>query len=110
MLVRLAQALLTLLLLWRQPVPALWVLLIPLLLLPLARRWWAGLVALLPTLALAGLGASAWYRGAVGGLWLSAWELVLLAVALGLAFLGLGGRASSGRSRKAKAAGKGKGR
>jgi hypothetical protein len=106
--VRAVQALLTLLLLWRAPVPALWVLLVPLLLLPLARTWWAGLLALLPTLALAGLGASAWYRGAVAGLWLSAWELVLLAVALGLAFLGLGARASGGRSRKPKAPGKGK--
>jgi len=107
--VRVVQALVAALLLWRQPVPALYVLLVPLLLLPLARTWWSVLLSLLPTLALAGLGASAWYRGVVGGLWLAPWELVLLVLALGLAFFGLGGRGSGSRSRKPKAPRTGRG-
>jgi hypothetical protein len=107
--VRVLQALLTALLLWRQPVPALSVLLVPLLLLPLARTWWSVLLSLLPTLALVGLGASAWYRGVVSGLWLAPWELVVLFVALGLAFVGLGARAGSRGSRKPKAPPTGRG-
>jgi hypothetical protein len=83
--------------LWRHPVPGLWVLLVPHLLLPWRRTWWTALVALVPTLALAGLGAAAWGRGMVDGVWLAPWEAATLAVALALAFLGLGGRAKAGR-------------
>ena len=99
---RIAQALVAALLFWRHPVPALWVLLLPQLLLPIKRAWWTALLALAPALGLAALGVLAWYRGVVSGLWLAPWEAVGLFVALVLAFLGLGGPASrSGRSRKA---------
>jgi hypothetical protein len=106
---RVALALVTGVLLWRHPVPTLWVLLLPLLLLPFKRAWWTKLVALLPALALVGIGLSAWYRGVVSGLWLAPWELLLLVAALALAFVGLGGKAA-GRSRKPKAPRQGKGR
>jgi len=101
--VRAVQALLVAVLLWREPVPALFVLLVPLLLLPFVRSRWTALVSLAPTIALLALGASAWRRGAANGVWLAPWEIVVLFLALALAFLGLGGRAGSRVSRKAKA-------
>jgi hypothetical protein len=100
--VRAAQALLFAVLMWREPVPALFVLLVPLLLLPLARTWWTALLALLPTIALIALGASAWQRGAARGVWLAPWEIVLLFLALALAFLGLGARAGGRVTRKTR--------
>ena len=90
-------------LLWREPVPALFVLLVPLLLLPFGRNRWTALVALAPTIALLALGASAWWRGAANGVWLAPWEIVVLFLALALAFLGLGARAGGRVQRKAKA-------
>ena len=105
---RIVQALVAALLLWRHPVPALWVLLLPQLLLPMKRAWWTALLALAPSLGLAAIGLAAWYRGVVSGLWLAPWEVVGLFVALVLAFLGLGGR--GGGSRKPKAPRKGRGR
>ena len=69
--VRLVQALLAGVLLWRHPVPALWILLVPQLLLPLRRAWWTVLLSLAPFLALVALGVAAWWRGAVNGLWLA---------------------------------------
>jgi hypothetical protein len=101
--VRAVQALLVAVLLWRDPVPALFVLLVPLLLLPLVRSRWTALVSLAPTIALLALGASAWRRGAANGVWLAPWEIIVLFLALALAFLGLGGRAGGRVSRKAKA-------
>lgn len=91
------------LLLWRHPVPALWVFLLPLALLPFTRRWWAVLLALLPALALAAVGAYALSRGAVRGVWLEPWELGVAAVALALGFVWPGGggkRGSRGGGRK----------
>ena len=108
--VRVVQALLAALLLWRHPVPALWVLLVPLLLLPLTRAWWTALVALAPALGLVAIGLSAWYRGVVSGLWLAPWEIVVLVLALVLAFFGLAGRAGGRGPRKPKAPRKGRGR
>lgn len=101
--VRAVQALLVAVLLWREPVPALFVLLVPLLLLPFGRNRWTALVALAPTIALLALGASAWWRGAANGVWLAPWEIVVLFLALALAFLGLGARAGGRVQRKAKA-------
>jgi hypothetical protein len=106
--VRGLQALLAGLLLWRHTVPALFVLLVPLLLLPLKRSFWTVLASLLPTLSLAALGALAWYRGAVSGLWLSSWEVAALLASLALAFVGLGGPAT-GRSARPKASRRRKG-
>jgi hypothetical protein len=95
--VRILQAILAGLLLWRHPVPALWVLLVPLLLLPWRRRWWTLLLALAPAVALVALGAAAGWRGFVAGVWLAPWEIVVAFLALALAFLGLGGSRSGGR-------------
>ncbi len=96
--VRVVQAVLAGVLLWRHPVPVLWVLLVPLLLLPWRRAWWTLALALAPAVALVALGAAAWWRGAVNGVWLAPWEIVLAFLAFALAFLGLGGR--KGGSRK----------
>lgn len=90
--VRAAQALLAGLLLWRHPVPALWILLVPQLLLPLGRSWWTAALSLAPFVSLVAIGAAAWWRGSVNGLWLAPWELGVALAALALAFLGLGGR------------------
>jgi hypothetical protein len=95
--VRLLQAALGAVLLWRHPVPALWVLLVPLLLLPLRRSWWTIIVALAPAVALVGIGTAAWWRGAVDGVWLAPWEIVAAFLAFALAFLGMGRRKSRGR-------------
>jgi Peptidase family M28 len=95
--VRVVQAVLAGVLLWRHPVPALWVLLVPLLLLPWRRAWWSFVLALAPAVALVALGAAAWWRGAVNGVWLAPWEIVLAFLAFALAFLGLGGRKSAPR-------------
>jgi hypothetical protein len=104
--VRIVQALLTGVLLWRHPVPALWVLLVPLLLLPWRRPWWVVLLAVAPAAGLVAIGAAAWWREAVNGVWLAPWEIVVAFLALALAFLGLGGgrkgsgRRSAGRRRR----------
>jgi hypothetical protein len=74
--------------------------LVPLLLLPWRRSWWTALLALGPALALLAIGASAWWRGAVNGVWLEPWEIAVAGLALALAFLGLG--AGGSRSRGAR--------
>ncbi len=84
---RLVQAVLFGLLFWRHPVPALWILLLPNLLLPLGRTRWATAVSLAPVAALLGLGAVAWNRGMVSGVWLAPWEIVVAILALALAFV-----------------------
>ncbi len=89
--VRLSQALLTAVLLWRHPVPALWVLLLPLVVLPVRRTLVTSVVSLLPFLALMALGGAAWQRGMVGGFRLAPWEVGVGLAALVLSFLGLGG-------------------
>ena len=98
---RVAQAVLAGILLWRHPVPALWVLLAPLLLLPWRRAWWTVVLALAPAAALVALGAAAWWRGAVNGVWLAPWEIVLAFLAFALAFVGLGGPRRAARPGKA---------
>ncbi len=95
--VRIVQAVLAGVLLWRHPVPALWVLLVPLLFLPWRRAWWAVVLALAPAVALVAFGAAAWWRGAVNGVWLAPWEIVLAFLALGMAFLGLSGHRTASR-------------
>ena len=67
--------------------PALWLLLLPNLLLPLGRAWWATILSLAPAAALLGLGAAAWHRGMVSGVWLAPWEIVVAILALALAFV-----------------------
>jgi hypothetical protein len=93
---------------FQHPVPALFLFLLPNLA-PLApRRRMLVALALLPALAVAGLGALAWQRGFVQGLWFSAWEVVAAAVALGLALFPAG--ASSGGPARAPKPGKGAGK
>jgi hypothetical protein len=79
------QGLLFVVLLWRHPVPALWVFLLPNLL-GRGRRIWIGAIAALPVALLAGLGIVAWVRGFVGGVWLGPWEIAVLAFGLACAF------------------------
>ena len=95
------QAVLAGVLLWQHPVPALWLLLVPHLLLPWRRSWWTVLLALVPALSLLAIGAWAGWRGAVSGVWLAPWEVAVAGLALGLALLGLGGRPGARRSAKA---------
>jgi hypothetical protein len=95
---RLVQAVLAGVLVWLHPVPALWLLLVPHLLLPWRRTWWTVLLAIAPAVSLLAIGATAWWREVVNGVWLAPWEIVVGALALALAFLGLGGR-GGGRGR-----------
>jgi hypothetical protein len=86
---RLLQAALFGVLLWRAPVPALWLLALPNALLPLRRRRYTILLALLPALLLVALGGAAWWRGAVNGVWLQPWEIAVAGLALLLALFAL---------------------
>lgn len=101
------QAALFALLLWRHPVPALWVFLLPNLF-GRGRRLWMAALVLLPTLALAGLGVAAWRRGLVSGLWLAPWEIgaLLFGLVCALAPIGAGG---ARRARAPRQGGKAKG-
>lgn len=80
---RFVQAALFVVLLWRDPVPALWVFLLPNVLTAVG-RWWVTALSFIPLLALAVLGAVATLRGDVSGVWLGAWELAAAASALAL--------------------------
>lgn len=82
--VRLIHAALFAVLMLLQPVPTLWVLLVPNLLLPITRRWWAVAAAALPAAGLAALGVAAWARDAVSGLWLAPWQLAALVLTFAL--------------------------
>jgi hypothetical protein len=99
---RLVQAGLFGLLFWSRPVPTLWVLLLPNVVPPLTRARWATALALAPLLALLVLGSAAWMRGMAGGVWLAAWEIVVLILALALAFVRprRSGRKAKRRSRR----------
>jgi hypothetical protein len=99
---RLLQALLFGLLLWRHPVPALWIFLVANLLTPgggPGRK----IIALLPAAALAVLGIAAWRRGLIDGLWLAPWEVAVAAFAMALLFVSVrapaGGRRTGRRKR-----------
>jgi hypothetical protein len=93
---RLLQVALFGVLLWRQPVPALWVFLLPNVM-TLARRRWLTLLSLVPALALAVMGASAWARGFVAGLRLAWWEVALGILALALLLVDAVARTKAGR-------------
>jgi hypothetical protein len=96
---RLLQAAGFLVLLWFHPVPALWVFLVPFVLLPFTRRWWAMALALLPLAALVAIGVSAWWRGAASGVWLEPWELAVAGIVLVLSFVWPAG-SGGGRGRR----------
>jgi hypothetical protein len=93
---RALQAVLFGLLFWLHPVPALWLLLLPNVLLPLGRARWATVVALTPALALVGFGVAGWLRGILTGLWLGPWEIIVTILAFALAFI----RPARGRKKK----------
>lgn len=85
-------------LLWRNPVPTLWVFALPLLTLGLARSRLLLALSLLPAAALGVLGLTAWKRGFVQGFWFDPWELGLLVLAVALFFVPAAG--SRRRARK----------
>jgi hypothetical protein len=85
-----AHALLSAALMWRHLVPALWVLVLPALISAVLRRRWGALVAILPPLALAALGAVAWARGMVSGVWVGPLDLAIAAAGVALLFVPLG--------------------
>lgn len=100
-LARLAHALLFGFLLYRNPVPALFGLLLPNLLPLFPRRAWSPALALLPALSLLGLGAVAFQRGFVSGTFLTAWDRAAAVGALGLALVPMSpGGARRGKARK----------
>ena len=84
---RLLQVTLFALLFWRHPIPALWVFLLPNLVLPLGRARWATALAVTPLLGLLTIGTVAWVRGLASGVWLAPWEIAVAILALALAFV-----------------------
>ena len=84
---RLLQLTLFALLFWRHPIPALWVFLLPNLVLPFGRARGATALVVTPLLALLVLGTVAWVRGMVSGVWLAPWEIAMAILALALAFV-----------------------
>ena len=82
----LLQALLFAVLLWRHPVVAVWVFLLPNLLAGLGGAAVAA-VSLAPVAALGALGVAAAVRGMAAGLWFAPWEMAVAAAALALLWL-----------------------
>jgi hypothetical protein len=83
LLARIVLSVLFALVVWEDPVPALWILMLPVLVTGLSPRRGALGLALLPALALGALGAAAWIRGFTQGTWLPLWErAAILAVLL----------------------------
>jgi hypothetical protein len=85
---RLAHAAFFGLILWRHPVPALWVFLLPNLAAALPPRPAVRIAAAVPLVALVALGLAAMLRGMAAGLWLTWWELAVAGAALVLAEAG----------------------
>ena len=83
---RVAQAVCFGLLLWRHPVPALWVLLLPNLLSGVGSIG-LSVLGLGGALALGATGVAWWRRGVATGLWLGSWEIGLLVLALALSLV-----------------------
>jgi hypothetical protein len=93
-------------LLWRNPVPALWVFL-----LPNAfgrRRLWLALLTAVPLALLVTLGVVAWSRGFVQGLWLSPLEIAAYGLGLAAAYAVSAG-ASRGASKRPAGGGRKRG-
>jgi Peptidase family M28 len=97
--VRLAHGVLFAILLWRHPVPTVWILALPNVLPLFVRGFWLRLTALAPAGALAALGIAAWHRGATVGLWFAPWELAALGLALLCAWFLPSRKRSSSRPR-----------
>jgi hypothetical protein len=82
--IRVAYSAVVAVLLWRNPVPTVWIFTLPGLIPLVHRRLWTTLLALAPLALLAAMGGYAWHKGAVNGLWLAPWELGALVLALAL--------------------------
>ena len=85
-------------LMWRHLVPALWVAVLPALVSGVIRKRWGVVAAMLPPAALGALGAVAWGRGMVTGVWMGPLDGAMAAAALALLWAPLS--AGAGRSRK----------
>jgi Peptidase family M28 len=98
---RLLHAVLFLVLLWRHPLPALWIFLLANVL--VAGAVWKRALGLVPPGVLVAAGVVAWRREMVDGLWLAPWEVAIAAFALALAFVVIrpptGGRRTGRRKR-----------
>jgi peptidase M28-like protein len=81
---RLFQAALFGVVFWRHPVPALWIFSLPNVVGGLPRKRGGVAIAVLPLLALVGLGIAAWLRGFASGLWIAGWELAIAGLAFAL--------------------------
>jgi hypothetical protein len=88
-------------LVWRHPVPALWVFLLPSFA-ALARPRWVKTLSLLPLVALVALGLAAAWRGRVSGVWLAPWELAVAVGAFALLWLPRGGSGGSRAPRRGR--------
>ncbi len=99
--VRLLHAVLFLVLLWRHPLPALWIFLLANLL--AGGAVWKRALGLVPPAVLVAFGVVAWRREMVDGLWLAPWEVAAAGFALALGLLVLrpatGGRRTGRRKR-----------
>jgi peptidase M28-like protein len=82
LLARLALSAIFAVLVWENPVAALWILALPVLATGLSPRRGPLVASLLPAGALAVLGAVGWWRGFIQGTWLTTWYLAAMVVAL----------------------------
>jgi Peptidase family M28 len=101
-------AALFLLLLWRNPVPALWVFLLPNLF-GRGRRLWQALVTAVPLVLLVTLGVVAWSRGFAHGLWLSPLEIAAYGLGLAAAYAVSAGAPGAGPKRSSGGGGRKRG-
>jgi hypothetical protein len=95
---RILQAVLLLVLAWRNPIPTGWVFVLPLIVTGLTRRRLALVASLLPFLLLMALGGAAWARGMTRGVWLAPWEIAIAVLALGLLWVPMVPGVSAGRT------------
>ena len=103
---RIAQAALFAVLLWRHPVPALAVLLLPNLASGVGSLV-LSITALAGAMSLVTTGFVGWRRGIVTGTWLEAWEIALFALALAVSLVPFGSAAPKARPAAVPARAKG---
>jgi hypothetical protein len=80
--VRLVHAAIMAVLLWRNPVPTVWILALPNVVPLFVRGFWLRLLAYVPAGALLAMTLAAWHRGVGAGLWFQHWELAALGLAV----------------------------
>jgi hypothetical protein len=99
--IRLAYSGFVTILLWRNPVPTVWIFTLPSLVPLIHHRLWTSFFSLAPLLALVAMGGYAWQRGAASGLWFAHWELATMGLALALVWF-LPKRRSGSRRRSSE--------